>query len=87
MSSEQEDVEDSMDADSSDYGDDDNDFEDDYYTRHDYEDEGLDPNQQEDPELFDYSLLNVDETKEFLDTLVTKTSKDMQVIILMVKCR
>lgn len=79
MSSDQEDVEESMDADSSDYGDDDDDNYDDYYNRNDGEDEGIDPNQQQDPECFDYSLLNVDETKELFTSLVSKASKEMQV--------
>ncbi|KXJ21079.1 Protein ariadne-2 [Exaiptasia diaphana] len=79
MSFEQEDIEEAMDADSSDYGDDDDDDEDDYYTRNDGEDEGIDPNQEEDPENFDYSLLSVDETMELLGSMVAKASKDMQI--------
>ena len=79
MSLDQDDIEEFMDADSSDYGDEDDEYEDDYYTRNDGEDEGIDPSQERDPEFFSYSLLNVDETRELLNSSICKTSKEMQV--------
>ncbi|KAK3753519.1 hypothetical protein QZH41_018008 [Actinostola sp. cb2023] len=79
MSLDQDDIEEFMDADSSDYGDEDDEYEDDYYTRNDGEDEGIDPSQERDPEFFSYSLLNVDETRELLNSSICKTSKEMQI--------
>lgn len=71
--------EESLEGDSSEYGDDDDEYEDDYYTHNYGEDEAMDSCQDEDPEFFSYSLLSEDETTELFSSLIAQASKELQV--------
>ena len=68
---------DSVDAESSEY-DDDEDGEDDYYTNVD-DDEGMASDKEEDPESFEFVIIDSNEAQQMFDSLVAKTSQEIKV--------
>ncbi|EDO48096.1 predicted protein [Nematostella vectensis] len=68
-----------MEAESSEYDDDEDDCGDDYYTNNFGEDDGIDFDREEDPEFFSFSLVPPEEAKQMFDTITAKASKEMQI--------
>ena len=68
---------DSMDAESSEY-DEDDDGEDDYYTNV-YDDEGLSSDKEEDPESFEFVIIDPNEAQKMFDSIVAKMCQDIKV--------
>lgn len=70
---------DSVDAESSEYDDDDeDDDDDDYYTNVD-DDEGMASDKEEDPESFEFEIIDSKETQKIFDSLVAKVSQEIKV--------
>ena len=68
---------DSVDAESSEY-DDDEDGDDDYYTNVD-DDEGMASDKEDDPESFEFVIIDSNEAQQMFDALVAKTSQEIKV--------
>lgn len=69
---------DSVDPESSEYDDDDDDNIDDYYYNGD-EDEGMASDKEEDPELFEFVIIDSNEAQEIFDLLVVKICQEIKV--------
>ena len=69
---------DSIDAESSEY-DEDEDNDDDYYYTNIYDDEGMASDKEEDPESFEYVIIDSNEAKQMFDSFVANVSRQIKV--------
>lgn len=69
---------DSIDPESSEYDEDEDDDDDYYYTNID-DDEGMASDKEEDPESFEYVIIDSNEAKQMFDSLVANVSRQIKV--------
>lgn len=69
---------DSIDPESSEYDEDEDDDDDYYYTNID-DDEGMASDKEEDPESFEYVIIDSSEAKQMFDSLVANVSRQIKV--------
>lgn len=69
----------SVDAESSEYDDDDDNDDDYYYYTNVDDDEGMASDKEEDPESFEFVIIDLNEAQQMFDSLVAKTSQDIKV--------